>query len=148
MNHNKKFVITGCSGSGKTSLVEELKRLGVLTVAEGTREIIESMIREDSPNLPWKNRQQFQMIIVRRRVADFVTASDSHVCIFDRGLPDEIAYYLKDGLKPSEFCLDACEKFRYADMVFFCPPWPEIYTNDGVRQESFSQASHDADLVR
>ena len=40
----------------------------------------------------------------------------------------------------------AAEKFRYASRVFVAPPWPEIFTQDDERKQTFEEAerTHDA----
>ncbi|MFC1686758.1 AAA family ATPase [Nanoarchaeota archaeon] len=142
-----KYVITGGSGTGKTTLVDALQTRGFSTIPESSREFIEELKRKDPGKLPWKNRLAFQELIVARRTEDYLTAPTIGPVFFDRGLPDEIAFYIKDGFKPSEECLHACETYRY-DKIFFLPSWGAIFENDCVRAESFNESVRVQDIIK
>lgn len=65
--------------------------------------------------------------------------------MFDRGIPDLIAYAVRFGVDPSEFEL-AGSAYRYNSKVFILPPWRDIFVNDDLRKLSFEEALkfHDA----
>lgn len=58
--------------------------------------------------------------------------------IFDRGIPDLIAYSqcfdLASGAE-----MRAAELYRYNQKVFFAPSWAEIFKNDDERKLTFDQ---------
>ena len=49
------YVITGGPGTGKTSLIEELKTVGYQTVKEVARDIIKEQQLQGGNALPWKD---------------------------------------------------------------------------------------------
>ena len=49
------YVITGGPGTGKTSLIEELKIVGYQTVKEVARDIIKEQQQQGGDALPWKD---------------------------------------------------------------------------------------------
>ncbi len=63
--------------------------------------------------------------------------NNTGAAIYDRGLPDCIAY--AQGFEvDSAAALVAAEARRYADPVFIAPPWEEIYTVDDLRRMTFA----------
>lgn len=132
-----RCVITGGPGFGKTALVEALAARGYRTAPESARELIQEIAARGGAELPWLDRPAFEELLIPLRVRDHAAATG--VCFFDRGLPDEVAYYRKDGYEPSESCLEAVAACRY-DRVFIVPPWPAIHVNDAERLEPYEEA--------
>jgi predicted ATPase len=59
---------------------------------------------------------------------------------FDRGVGDSLAFlYLHRALSWAEVASHAKE-FRYNEVVFLLPPWPETYREDSERDQSFPEA--------
>jgi predicted ATPase len=52
-------VISGCSGGGKSSLLEELGRCGYATVEEPGRRIVKEELRSGGTALPWTDGVAF-----------------------------------------------------------------------------------------
>ncbi len=59
-------------------------------------------------------------------------------CFFDRGLPDLIGYLSHGGQSAPDAWRAASRD--YAPVVFFAPPWREIYVNDAERPQTFAEA--------
>lgn len=135
----KRHVITGGPGFGKTTLIAELIRRGYKSAPESSRLLIREMVQQGDTALPWLDRHAFQERIVPQRIKDYESIVDPGTYFFDRALPDEIAYYRKDGLEPSVACMEACIAYRY-DTIFITPPWEAIHENDAERKESFAEA--------
>lgn len=49
------FVISGCSGGGKSTLLSELERRGFSTVAEPGRAIVKEQLCSGGTALPWED---------------------------------------------------------------------------------------------
>jgi len=134
------YVISGGPGFGKTSLISILSNTGYHTGNESVRDIIENQQLTNGEALPWKNVSNFELMIATQRIR-FIEKISEHVTAFsDRGLPDQLAYSWYKGRTASGFLEESVKKYRYAPMVFITPPWEAIFTNDQIRQESFSEA--------
>ena len=55
----QKFIITGAPGTGKTSIINHLKKKGYNCIDEISREIISEQIAINGEVLPWKNLSAF-----------------------------------------------------------------------------------------
>lgn len=59
--------------------------------------------------------------------------------VADRGIPDTLAYARLIGL-PDRCAIElACERYRYAGLVFLAPRWREIYRTDHERKQDFEE---------
>jgi len=134
------YVITGGPGFGKTLLIEELQQLGYHCSGEFARELILSQQESGGEILPWKNAKLFQQNILQKRIAFFDSVPDGSLAFADRGIPDQLAFARYRGFRASEVLIECAEKYRYAPQVFVTPPWPEIFTNDAIRTETFEEA--------
>ncbi len=127
------ILITGCSGGGKTTLIEELAARGLRTVAEPGRRLITQGIT------PWDDAEAFLRAAAEMAMADLAehAAIDGPV-FYDRGLIDALA-----GLECTigAMAADALGDERpYAGGVFLAPPWPEFYAEDSMRRHDFDAA--------
>ncbi len=145
----KRIVITGGPGTGKTSLVRLLEEDGFYCYHEIIRDFTSEatdggdvdsfnsnpLVFVDDPYL-------FNQRILNGRLDQFRRASVAAdpVVIFDRGLPDVLAYMNYFEQDYGEDFIAACQDNRY-DKVVILPPWKGIYQSDEGRFESFEQAS-------
>jgi len=134
------YVITGGPGFGKTLLVEELKQAGYLCSGEFARDLILSQQESGGEILPWKNTKLFQQNVLQKRIAFFDSVPSGSFAFADRGIPDQLAFARYRGFGTPEILNECSLKYRYAQHVFVTPPWPEIYTNDTIRSETFEEA--------
>lgn len=133
-----RFVITGGLGVGKTSLLSLLNRQ-YETVAEPARELI-AQHRETSDDVSLDQQPElFVEKLISRSIEKYTIASSSAVTVFDRGVPDCIAYALAYELDIGP-AWDAASRYPYEDSVFIASPWEEIYTTDDMRRATFAQA--------
>lgn len=137
----KRIVITGGPGTGKSSIIKKLEKGGYNCLHEVSREITAAAQREGITQLFLAQPLLFSQKLLEARIKQFHEASEiqSNMVFIDRGIPDVVAYmdYFGTGY-PSEF-KEACSKFKYHH-VFLLPPWKEIYQRDNERYESFDQA--------
>jgi predicted ATPase len=136
----KKIVITGSPGTGKTSIIDEFKKRGYSCSQEISREIISEQIASSGKMLPWLNLESFSQRVFSLRKAQYINAPTNSLHFFDRGLLDVIAYMKIDALPISKRYKEDCEKYRYNTTVFYTPIWEEIYINDSERKESIESA--------
>lgn len=140
------YVLTGTPGTGKTTLIEAFRKMGLVCADEPARSILKEQLAVDGPALPSKSPAAFVQAMLRRQVETFSGLnSTTQTVLFDRGIPDLIAYAVRFGINPSEFELAGYE-YRYNSKVFILPPWKGIFVNDDLRKLSFEEALkfHDA----
>lgn len=135
-----RFVITGGPGFGKSSIINELERLGKECRHEISRSIIKEQLAIGGDVLPWKNLPAFSEVVLSKRLLQYEMCSGDEPVFFDRGVPDILAYLQFDGYAPNESVLQAIRHVKYQPLVFVTPPWKEIYCVDGERIESFEKA--------
>ena len=140
----KRIVITGGPGAGKTSLIDELCTKGYRTHAEYSRSLIQKAQSEGTLNYFLSHPQEFSEALFEGRKHQYhniptnLEVHDSPYVFFDRGIHDIYAY-LKAINQHSETWYQRMIEFQY-DLVFLLEPWPDIYTQDEHRKESFQEA--------
>lgn len=148
MNLDLCFVITGPPGSGKSSLIEHLIELGFDGVAEPARAVIAEHPVLDGQGIYDRDPKLFIDLMLSRSVRDAVDHSGAERPVFfDRGLPDLIGYAELFEIDAAA-ARSAARQYRYEDVVFVLPAWPEIYVTDRDRRMSFRDAALFGDMVR
>lgn len=134
-------MIFGCSGGGKSTLLEELARRGFSTCEEPGRQVVREQLFLDGDALPWTNLPLFVELTISRSI-NFMTeaACRGGRTFFDRGIIDQIAGLEQAGHPVPPAYLRAAEKLRYRRQVFLLPPWPGIYRNDAERRHGLETA--------
>jgi len=135
------IVISGGPGSGKTTVLEYLQKLGHHVAPEVARQIIQEQIQLKGDPLPWRDREAYTRLMLERSIESYKTHS-AHAgpVFFDRGIPDTLGYARLIGLADEALIREACQLYRYGRTVFLAPPWPEIYTTDTERKQDFAEA--------
>lgn len=136
-----QYLITGCSGAGKSSLLEELGERGNSVVREpGRRAIANGFV-------PWENYQGFLHETERLAQSNLrATAAGPEPVFFDRGLLDAVLAMERLGLCKAEERLGTVRP--YATTVFFASPWPELFQQDANRRHDFAAAVEEAEHLR
>jgi predicted ATPase len=132
-------VISGCSGGGKSTVLEELARRGFATVAEPGRRIVRDETARGGAALPWIDPEAFARRAIAIALEDRAAAArhDGWV-FFDRGLIDAAAALEH---ATGEAALETYGRaHRYHARVFLAPPWPEIYAADAERRHDLAAA--------
>ena len=137
---NTKFIITGGPGTGKTSIINELKKRGYNCVEENSREVISEQIKTRGKILPWKNQLEFENKITFLRAQQFLSIPKNCLCFFDRSVIESVAYLKLSNLKVTSQIMENIKKCVYNKTVFYTPIWEEIYVNDSERKENLEQA--------
>jgi predicted ATPase len=136
------FAVTGGPGVGKSTLLNELSRVGFKCMPEVAREIIREQVARGGNALPWANKSAFaaEMLIRSIESERRMRQHPSDLVLFDRGIPDILSYVRLENLEPPSGLSQAIEEFRYAKDVFFLPPWNAIYVTDSERKQDYAEA--------
>ena len=145
---HRLFVLTGAPGSGKSALLDCLRRSGVTAIDEPARQILAEQRSFGGHGVPERDPALFVELMLSRAVFEYrrQEASDRPI-VFDRGVPDLIAYASLYGLDATRV-LSASRAYRYNPTVFFAPAWEEIYCNDDERKMTFDQARDFGERMR
>jgi len=136
----KKVVLIGGPGTGKSSVLEELNSRNYFCMPEVSREVTLEAQKQGIDQLFLEDPLLFSQKLLEGRERQFLQANETDVDIvfFDRGIPDVYAYleYSKTNY-PSHF-VEKCHQYRYTTVFLFLP-WKEIYVSDNERYESYNQ---------
>lgn len=144
------FILTGASGSGKSSIIAALKARGQVCVEEIGRQVVRDQVRIGTDATPWQNPARFMELLLARSIQAYESVEERSLPVFfDRGLPETIGHArLLEPAAAAPF-FQAAATHRYHRTVFFTPPWREIYVTDAERRHSFEEgvAGHRAELA-
>jgi len=135
---SQRVVIAGGPGSGKSTLLQALAASGERCYEEASRALIREQLAQSGQRLPWADLWAFAQECAARMLAQLADSARHGRCFFDRGLPDLIGYLTHDDRTAPDEWRKASR--AYAPVVFFAPPWQEIYVNDAERPQSFAEA--------
>jgi predicted ATPase len=136
---NRLVVISGCSGGGKSTLLNELGDRGYVVVEEPGRKIVVEETKSGGSALPWIDPVAFAHRAIEMSRGDIVRCSGTIGWVFfDRGLVDAAAALSHLTSKPVSDLLD--RPLSYHQRVFLAPPWPEIYAVEAVRRHTLTDA--------
>jgi predicted ATPase len=133
-----RIVIAGGPGSGKSTLLQALAESGEICYEESSRVLIREQLARAGRLVPWGDLWAFAHECGERMRAQLTDSARHRRCFFDRGLPDLIGY-LSHGGRSAPDAWRAASRV-YASVVFFAPPWREIFVNDAERPQSFIEA--------
>lgn len=138
MDADRLHILTGAPGSGKTAILEGLGD-SVHTVAEPAREVIAEQ-RAVGGGTSDQHPALFVALLLERSIDKRREAlrSAAALVLFDRGVPDCLAYATVSGVDPAE-SLAAARQYRYHRRVMILEPWEQIYATDDERTMSFEQ---------
>jgi predicted ATPase len=134
---SERFVLlSGCSGGGKSTLLEELRVRGHPVVEEPGRRIVKQELERGGDALPWIDAAAFARRAIQIALSDRERAWNQRGWIFfGRGLIDAVSALEEltgEGMLPV-----FGTQHRYHRKVFLAPPWPEIYQGDTERRHGF-----------
>lgn len=137
----QKIVLIGGPGTGKSTVLKELKKLGYVCMPEISRSVTLQAKKEGINQLFLTKPLLFSEKLLSGREQQFKEAHSSNapIVFFDRGIPSVHAYlrYFKTEF-PDSF-LEKSKLCRYTKVFQFLP-WEEIYTPDNERYENYEQA--------
>jgi len=138
----KKIVITGGPGSGKSVVINELIQRDYVCMPEISREVTLNARKSGIEQLFLNEPMLFSKLLLEGRKSQYLEAerTGAEIVFFDRGLPDVNAYLDHFNIVYDDYFDKMVETYVY-HKIFIMPPWPDIYQIDNERYEDFDQAS-------
>jgi predicted ATPase len=137
----KKIVITGGPGTGKSTVIEELAKRNFNCIPEISRQVTLEARKNGVDQLFLTKPLLFSELLLEGRVNQFIEAEKNNfdLVFFDRGIPDVHAYMNYISIDYPEIYIEKSNLYRYSH-IFLMPPWEDIYISDNERYENFEQA--------
>ncbi|PRD57157.1 AAA family ATPase [Sphingobacterium gobiense] len=151
MIKNDFYIVSGGPGVGKTTLINELGRIGFVTVEEEARRIIKDQLSIGGDGVPWKNKALYAQLMFDASVKTYeeIKSVDSQEPVyFDRGILDAVCYMHMENIPVSKETVEMVHKCAYNRNVFILPPWREIYETDSERKQSWKEALSTFDKMK
>tara|TARA_Y100000589_G_scaffold332150_1_gene389719 strand:+ start:6375 stop:6881 length:507 start_codon:yes stop_codon:yes gene_type:complete len=129
---NRKIIITGPPGSGKSTIIQALIKKKYTCFKEiNPSNIDNKKVRE--------SKQLLSEFIFKKRLEDYHSAKNN-LTFFDRSTIDVIAYLNYWKLNHPHEWIKIIKNQNYFINVFYAPFWSEIYTTNNYRKENLKEA--------
>lgn len=116
-------------------------------IPEPARRVIANERATGGDGTSERNPAKFVDLLITQARTDYLDArGNGGIHVFDRGLPDTIAYAHALGVDARKATIVARE-YRYMPIVFFAPPWQDIFENDRERTLTFAATAQFSHLL-
>jgi predicted ATPase len=140
-------VVSGCSGGGKSALLDAMAARGYQVFREPGRQVVKEELLIGGEALPWVNELRFAERCIARAAHFFNLARpEAGPVFFDRSIVDAVAALERNGPVPA-YCAEAARAYRYGPRVFMVPPWRELFAADAERRHGFEAAVAEYDAL-
>jgi len=131
------IVLTGAPSSGKTSVIQELSKLGYAVEDEIPRILIENKLKSGlSLNDILADEEALEKEITEKEIANQESRNPDDLIFLDRALGDRVGYDRYLGMD-SSYAFKMASQYKYRN-VFIMDLLP--FEHDGVRLENQDQA--------
>ena len=136
---NRRFVVTGGPGGGKSTLLDALAERGYRIAPEAARRLIKERLSSGLPPRP--DPVAFARAILDSDMAQYRAATDHDgITFFDRGVLDALYMLDLESAMSRDEIAGLVAAFPYNDIVFLLPPWEAIYATDSERDQTFEES--------
>lgn len=140
------FILSGCSGGGKSTLIAALAERGFATIEEPGRRVVREEVAAGGTALPWLDIAAFARRITALAQEDYKRALGlPGPVFFDRGLIDAAAAL--EHVTGEPVLADLAARHPFAPTVFLAPPWPELFAGDPERRHDLAAAIAEYDRL-
>ena len=111
----KKIVLTGGPGTGKTTIIDKLTKLGYTCKEEISRQVTQMARKSGIEQLFLKDPLLFSKLLLEGRIQQYkdISKKDCDFIFFDRGIPDVHAYMNYLGIKYPKRYIEKSKKYTY-----------------------------------
>lgn len=136
----KKYVLTGGTSVGKTTVIELLSKQGYTTFPEFSRALINEELEKEksghpNPILPWTNPDAFQDVYAKRQVMEENQINASNRIFMDRCIIDGIAFCQHAKVIIPKEIDEHIQKIRSEDsdydLIFILEPLNQYHFDEG-----------------
>ncbi|QVL42613.1 MAG: AAA family ATPase [Alcanivorax sp.] len=136
---NRRFVVTGGPGGGKSTLLEALAERGYRVAPEAARRLIKERLSSGLPPRP--DPVCFARAILNSDMEQYRAATNNEgITFFDRGVLDALYMLDLESAMSRDEIASLVGAFPYNDTVFLLPPWEAIYAMDSERDQTFEES--------
>ncbi|WP_370203222.1 AAA family ATPase [Alloalcanivorax venustensis] len=136
---NRRFVVTGGPGGGKSTLLDALAERGYHIAPEAARRLIKERLAAGLAPRP--DPVTFARAILNSDMAQYRAATDHDgITFFDRGVLDALYMLDLESALSRDETARLVQAFPYNDTVFLLPPWEAIYGMDSERDQTFEES--------
>ncbi len=140
MNRDNYFVLTGAMGSGKSAIIEQLITMRLNCMPEPARQILREQRAILARGVPEIDPDLFTQLMLSRATSFYLENIAAEIStVFDRGIPDMIAYAELFGLDTKRY-YNSAHQYKYNHCIFWFKGWKDIYKTDEERKMNFQQA--------
>ena len=130
----KIYIISGGPSTGKTSVINALKKKGYKVLIEAARYLGDNDKRFKGKSIKGIDKKKFQDAIFELQKKQIVGLKNEKIVFSDRGLGDTIAYYRINKLKVPKNLINYAKKFKYSGI--FILDFLDFYEVDKLRKET------------
>lgn len=137
----QKIVFIGGPGTGKSTVLNELKKLNYKCMPEISREVTLQAQENGIDQLFLSEPLLFSELLLNGREKQYKEADgcNEKLIFFDRGVPSIHAYMRYFNTEFPSVFLEKSKACSYTKVFQFLP-WEEIYESDNERYENFEQS--------
>ena len=137
----KKVIISGAPGTGKSSIIKELKNRGYFCFEEVWKKEYENPNKNNNSNQINIFSKHLFLERLKHLETHMNTKIKDQVIFYDRSIIDTISYLNNYKKNIESSWEEIAFKKRYYDLVFLCPLWKKIYKQTDKRKESFEEST-------
>ncbi len=144
----QKIVLIGGPGTGKSTVLIELEKLGYKCMHEISREVTLQAQKEGIEQLFLVEPLLFSEKLLEGRENQYITAENCNekIVFFDRGIPSVHAYMRYFKTEFPDIFIEKSKKYKYTKVFRFLP-WREIYVSDNERYETYKECVEISDFL-